>query len=291
MSIPWIHLESAACFMVSGKDARRYLHNRLSNDIRGLAVGQALEAAALSAQGRVEGFFSLRCLAEDRFVLVCDGGDSESLQAALGKFIVADRVNLENITNSVAVLHIGLDQTRLEELGIYSPEQCVSVVPCRRIAQAGTHVLVKREELPAVAKRFQALCGESITADEYHRLRWNAAVPVYPTELSSDVILTECGMREAVSFTKGCYVGQEVLERSDAVGRLPRTLERLVLSGNTAVAPGVSIETSEGVSVGKVVSSFVDNERAETCVFALLKTGKYTRGDAVRCENRTAKIV
>jgi folate-binding protein YgfZ len=239
----------------------------------------------------VEGFFSLRCLSDDRFLLVCDGGDVESLRTALGRFIVADRVTLENITNSVAVLHIGQDPARLKELSVCSPEQCESVVQCRRIAEAGAHVLVKREELPAVAKRFQAVCGEPIVATEYNRLRWNAAVPAYPTELNSDVILTECGMRDAVSFTKGCYVGQEVLERSDAIGKLPRTLERLVLAGATAVAPGASIESGEGVSIGKAVSSFVDSERAKTYVFALLKTGKYTRGDAVQCESRAATIV
>jgi folate-binding protein YgfZ len=291
MITPWIHLESAVVFMVSGKDARRYLHNRLSNNIRGLTVGQALEAAALSAQGRAEGFFSICCLADDRFVLVCDGGESESLQAALGKFIVADRVTLENITNSAAVLHIGLDPARLEELGIYSPEQCVAVIPCRRIAQAGSHVLIKREELPAVTKPLQTACGESITTAMYNSLRWDAAVPVYPTEINSEVILTECGMRHAVSFTKGCYVGQEVLERSDAIGRLPRTLERLVLSGNTVVACGVSIENSEGASIGKVISSFVDSERAETRMFALLKTGKYVRGDTVQCMGHSATIM
>lgn len=291
MSTPWTLLESAVCFVVSGKDAKRYLHNRLSNDIRGLAVGASLEAAALSAQGRVEGFFSVQCLADDRFVLVADGGESEALRATLGKFIVADRVTLENVTSSVAVLHIAQEQAELGAHNVYSPDQCVGVISCRRVADTGAHVVLKREALDEVTKRCRALFGEPVAPREYETLRWKAGVPVYPTELNDDVILTECGMREAVSFTKGCYVGQEVLERSDAIGKLPRTLERLVLTGDGVVASGASLVSNDGAPVGKVVSSVANNERAETLVFALLRTGKYSRGDVVRCGDRLATIV
>jgi len=291
MSTPWTLLESAVCFVVSGKDAKRYLHNRLSNDIRGLAVGASLEAAALSAQGRVEGFFSVQCLADDRFVLVADGGESEALRATLGKFIVADRVTLENVTSSVAVLHIAQEQAELGARNVYSPDQCVGVISCRRVADIGAHLVLKREALDEVTKRCRALFGAPVAPREYETLRWKAGVPVYPTELNDDVILTECGMREAVSFTKGCYVGQEVLERSDAIGKLPRTLERLVLTGDGVVASGASLVSNDGAPVGKVVSSVANNERAETLVFALLRTGKYSRGDVVRCGDRLATIV
>jgi folate-binding protein YgfZ len=209
----------------------------------------------------------------------------------LGKFIVADRVTLENVTQSVAVLHIGQDPAALQALNLCSPDQCVGVISCRRISEAGTHAVVKRDVLDTVTERCRTLLGEPITPPEYRALRWQAGVPEYPTELNEDVILTECGMRQAVSFTKGCYVGQEVLERSDAIGKLPRTLERLVLAGKDTVASGANLVAGDGATLGKVVSSSAHTERAETLVFALLRTGKYSRGDVVRCGDRLGTIV
>jgi folate-binding protein YgfZ len=291
MNVPWIQLEGAVCFAASGRDAKRYLHNRLSNDIHGLLPGGTLQAAALSAQGRVEGLFLVQCLAEDRFVLVADGGDAQSLQAALGKFIVADRVVLENITPSVKLLHVGLGEAEMRSHALCTEVDCLGMLPARRIAQAGSHLLVRGNAYDAIADRCRLIFGDPITPLEYHRLRWRMGLPIYPTEVNDDVILTECGMRDAVSFAKGCYVGQEVLERCDAIGRLPRILERIVLEGAGDVPGGASVTLSSGEQLGKVVSSVSNNERSESFLFALLKTGKYSRGDVVRCMERVGVIV
>lgn len=291
MNVPWIQLESAVCFTVSGRDARRYLHNRLSNDIRGLPPGGALQAAALSAQGRVEGLFSVQCLTNERFVLVADGGDAQLLHAAVSKFIVADRVVVENITSSVRILHVGLDASEIAPHAICSQDECLGILPARRIAQTGSHLVVRGDAYAAIAARCRLIFGDPITPLEYHRLRWRMGVPVYPTEVNDEVILTECGMRDVVSFTKGCYVGQEVLERSDAIGRLPRTLERIVVEGAGDVPNGAGVTLGGGEQLGKVVSSVSNTECSESFLFALLKTGKYSRGDTVRCMERVGVIV
>ena len=74
MSRKWIHLEDAVVLRVSGKDARRYLNNRLSNDLRSAKPGDVVRAAALTPQGRVEGLFSVFIENEEVFLLVCVGG-------------------------------------------------------------------------------------------------------------------------------------------------------------------------------------------------------------------------
>lgn len=291
MTLPWIQLAHAFCLKVSGRDARRYLHNRLSNDIRSLAPGEAIQAAALSAQGRVEGLFSVLCLDEESFVLISDGGDRTAIQAALGRFIVADRVMIGDMAPPSFVVHLGGDaaselREKLELIGAY-----VCSFPSRRISDRGMHIVLQQVAYSAACECLREYCGEPLDDNQYGCMRWLAGIPTYPEEVNQEVILTECGMLEAVSFQKGCYVGQEVIERSDAVGRLPRTLERILLKGLKPIARGANVNDSSGGTLGKVLSAVTASDRDEVYLFTLLRSGKYGRGDSVSCEGISGIIV
>jgi folate-binding protein YgfZ len=127
--------------------------------------------------------------------------------------------------------------------------------------------------------------------EEYELLRWQRALPTYPSEINEESILTEAGMREAVSFTKGCYVGQEVIERSDAIGKLPRKLERITFEGIHSDLRGAPILSSSGQTIGKVASCVSDALHARTAAFAFLRSGAYAVGDTVRCSSAMGYIV
>jgi folate-binding protein YgfZ len=122
-----------------------------------------------------------------------------------------------------------------------------------------------------------------MTSTEYQLMRLQRGAPTFPDEINENVILTECGMRDAVSFTKGCYVGQEVIERSDAIGKVPRTLERIVISG-VQVTLGATITNAQGETIGKIVSSATDEASATTYAFALLRTGVYSADEQISSE-------
>jgi folate-binding protein YgfZ len=292
MKTHWYELTQAACFVVSGRDARRYLHNRLSNDIRSLSPGATLQAAALTAQGRVEGLFEVACQDDQRFVLVADGGDPAMLQKVLARYVVADRVVIEEWHSQVAVVHVARDLGELLEAGVISAEHVVCAMRCARITPLyGTHLLVRRDTYDGVRQRLRDMCGDPLDSNTYDQLRWQAGVAVFPTEVNEDVILTECRLFGAVSFSKGCYVGQEVIERSDAIGRLPRTLERVVLDQVIAVSAKSPLVAQEDKQIGRVISSVVSGTTGQTFVFALLKTGAYKAGDRLRCEGAIGTIV
>jgi folate-binding protein YgfZ len=290
MSIRWIPLPAARAFSVSGKDARRYLHNRLSQDIKNLSISAVTQAAALSAQGRVEGFFSVQCVADDRFVLIADGGESETLRRIIAQYIVADRVTVEELVPAPKLLHITCEPREIAQLAI-EPQVFVCTVPRQRIAAVGTDLLISSTSADAVIARCRELFGEPISEIEYYCLRWERGLPVFPDELNEQVILTECGMRDAVSFSKGCYVGQEVIERSDAIGKLPRTLERICLQGQTTVEVGTPVLSQGAESIGKIVSSACNSGSSQVFAFAMLRTGKYSAGEAVTCAGVAGQVV
>ncbi len=291
LTTPWIVLYNALCVRVSGKDARRYLHNRLSQDIRVLIPGQSARAAALSAQGRVEGLFSVVCESDDRFLLVCDGGDPRVVQAALTRFVVADRVVCDDLSKQVCLVHVAADDGVVAQVLARTGLRSVCRIVNARISDQGCDLVIDSADKEYVSGKLAASLGEGLSRERYDYLRWKAGYPVFPDEINELGMVLEFGLRDAVSFSKGCYVGQEVVERSDAIGRVPRTLVRVALEGAGAVVPGEPIATPAAAPLGKVVG--VGNvSRIDTVyLFALVSAGKYKEGDEVVCAGRRGIIV
>jgi folate-binding protein YgfZ len=291
LNTPWIVLDNAICFRVSGKDARRYLHNRLSQDIRALVSGHSARAAALSAQGRVEGVFAVICESDDRFLLVCDGGDRALVEAALKRFIVADRVVCDDLSSQVCLAHVAAEDSvvaqTLEQTGL----QSLCRFSRRRVGAEGVDIVIASGDKDQVSSKLMERLGDVLSRERYDYLRWEASCPVFPEEINDQGMVLEFGLRDAVSFTKGCYVGQEVVERSDAIGRVPRTLARITLQGSGAVALGEPVTNPAAASLGKVVGAVRLSGADTVYLFALLSAGKYKEGDEVVCAGRSGTIV
>jgi folate-binding protein YgfZ len=280
MSARWYLFPAPVVFKVSGKDARRYLNNRLSNDLRSAPPGTTLRAGALSPQGRVEGLYTVFVEADDLFYLVCDGGDRQPLFAALGRYIVADRVSIVDCSSEVAFAHTTATSSEISQC---VGERRVSVAPRSRIADQGSDLLALNTPPVALAQELERVWGAPLSRESYDLARFAHGSVEFPLEVNSSVVLTEVGLRDSVSFTKGCYVGQEVIERSDAIGKLPRTLERAVFIGGTGVVPEAPVLKGDGQYVGKVLSVINDSEQGRALAFVLLKSGAYSSADALEC--------
>lgn len=291
MSHPWHLFRSAIVLKVSGKDARRYLNSRLSNDLRSAQPGECVRAAALTAQGRVEALFAVFVQPSDTFYLACDGGPREDVAAALKRFIVADRVAVEDVSAHATFLHMACDPSDALSLLKGCGGELQQVGAIRRVSETGSDCLVLGASPERVSQDLSATCGEPLASDEYRLRRIKQGVPAFPDEVNSDTILTEAGLYDSVSFSKGCYVGQEVIERSDAIGKLPRTLELIRLAGSGRIEPGTSVENGSGEAIGKVVSSVVEAAETATFLFALLRSGKYGSAEPVRCAGLQGEIV
>lgn len=287
----WKTIVGSVVLKVSGKDSRRYLNNRLSNDLRSISPGSSTAAAALTPQGKVEGLFSVLCEANDVFYLLCDGGVRQAIFAAVGRYVVADRVSIEDLSLNSTVTHVsGVEAEIREEVASRAPEGTYRVFQSP-ISPLGVVVLLLDQVGESVSDRFTTLWGKELSPGDFTRVRFSGGFPEFPTEVNDDVILTECGLLSAVSFSKGCYVGQEVIERSDAIGRLPRRLERISLSGCGSVKAGDAVLNSEGTVIGKVASCFCDATVERMFLFALLRSGKYAAHDSVLSGSLTGYVL
>lgn len=286
MSLSWYLQPAPIVFKVTGKDARRYLNNRLSQDLRTIEASSSLIAGALTPQGRVEGLFTVYVEPHDTFYLACDGGERQPLFAALGRYIVADRVSIVDCSSEALVGHVvGASPRVVPEQGVYLTS------PRTRLGVEGRDLLIVS---PAISQLKEALISElgaPLTKEAYDIARFKSGFVQYPSEVNENLLLTEAGLREAVSFQKGCYVGQEVMERSDSIGKLPRRVERIVFNSVIALPLQAQVLGSDAKPIGKIVSVIPSADDSQTYAFALLKSGAYAASDIVRCEGGEGSIV
>ncbi len=134
--------------------------------------------------------------------------------------------------------------------------------------------------------------GEDVVAvgfETLETLRIEAGVPRFGTELSDERIPLEAGLDHAISFNKGCYLGQEIIARLDTRGTPARLLRTLVFDGGAAPAVGAEVEV-DGRSVGEVVSSAWSPLVERPIALAYVKRGHNEIGAEVGVEARPARV-
>jgi len=282
-----LFLPHAIILEVTGRDAKRYLHARLSNDIRSLAPGEGCLAAALTVQGRVQALATVLARADESYLVLCDGGEKDAVIAAVRRFLVADRVAVVDRSELYSIRHFAggvLETATLLDTQLAMPpcswkeRDLVLMFNRPRLVAAGVDLLIPRGVTPAWLGEMLTQNPLPLTSAEYCLARIKANLPAFPEDISEEMILLESGLTQAVSFKKGCYAGQEVIERINAYGKLPRVLTRLRFGSISMPTKGAFekkepvMSTSEPTTVlGEIVSSAVDFSEGKVYAFALLK--------------------
>lgn len=286
----WYQFPSPILLGVSGKDSPRYLNARLSNDCRNLQPGMSVEAAALNAQGRIEGHFLVICKEPNTFLLLCEGGEPETVIPAFSRYIVADRVTVSNESENLSWFHLDLPDLSAELRELLSVHGA-SLVADPRLSPHGYAYVVPAANRDTTLSLLQDKCGEELSDEVYHFKRALFGTPSFPEEMNEGILLTECRRPSAVSFSKGCYVGQEVIERSDAIGRVPKLLKRVSFNTPNQIKPGTPVTTIAGDDIGKVISAYRAKENGLGIAFCTLRNGKFSDGETVRIGEISGTIV
>lgn len=218
----------------TGPDASSFLQGQLSQDLDRLGAGESAWSFLLQPQGKVDALLRATRLDGDRWVLDVDGGYGEAVLARLNRFKLRVKCELERLDwRCVAVRDA-------EE----PPPSDGVAVPARWPAHDGFDLLGSAVELDDLA-----------SSDEYERLRIEAGWPKMGAELTEKTIPAETGIVDrAVSFTKGCFTGQELVARIDSRGgNVPRHLRGIAAEGDSVTVGGALMR--DGKQVGTVTSA------------------------------------
>ena len=245
----------------SGPDAVSYLQSVLSQDIEGMAPGEAARSFLLAPRGKLESLlWVLR--AEDRVGMVTDAAHMESTLASLSRWRLRVKVDLAPDPREVYdVWGPGGSEAAggwRDEGGVLSAE--LRRAPVRRCLAAG----LDRRGLEEQGLR-------PIGRSAAEALRIEAGEPRMGVDVDSKTIPQETGLvPEAVSFTKGCYLGQELVARIDSRGRVNRNLRGVrILEG--PIPPAGSQAVLGGKTVGTLTSAAKSPELQAPIALALIR--------------------
>jgi len=265
---------------VSGLDSPRYLNARLSNDIRALRTDNFLLAAALTPQGKAQAFFEVIKF-KDEFILFSEGGNLDFVSSAIKQYIVADRVTVSSLNDSYSAFHLACDNLSILEssLGLsldprlhsYSVHKDMLILSIPKIKTFGFDFLIPKDALATISKLQEA---RTLSLEEYSFLRMKLGNLSYPEEINETLLFSEAEIDNSISYKKGCYIGQETLERLDSRGKLPGKILTIKFEGLQQILPGLEVYSGaeQNLKVGTILSASQSIEENETLCYARIKT-------------------
>lgn len=250
-TLPAFHdLSDRAKLRVRGADAARYLQGQLTNDVR-RAAKEVVYACLLTAKGRLVADVYVRAEG-DGFLLDADPCLREILVARLERYIIADDVTVEDVTDGFALLHLPGDSAHNSFFsdGVEVP------VRVDRFGETGTDFFLPTGQGVEFKAMFRDAGHLEMPPAEAETRRIAAGVPRWGAELDENTLPPEAGLEaRAISYDKGCYVGQETISRLKSIGHVNRHLRRLRASDDLLTVGLRLQDPGTGRELGRVTSA------------------------------------
>jgi len=292
----WADLSERGKVRAFGRDRGRFLHNLLSNDVRGRAPGQGGYHFVLNAQGRIQADANLYVF-PDYILLDCEPELTGRLLAHLRKYIIADDVRLEEVTPALAT--VALEGPRVEEVagGQLAPESHahredggVIVSRTSLTGQPGLWFFLDPSRKAELVGRLERSGATAATADDVRTARVENGRPRCGEDFGDSTLPQETQQERALSFTKGCYLGQEIVERIRSRGQVHRLLVRLAVDGQELPEPGSGILAGEQ-HVGKLTSPVYSPRMGRVAALGIIRREFATAGTALTVAERRAEVL
>jgi folate-binding protein YgfZ len=263
---------------LTGGDRARWLNGMVTNNIRDLAVGHGVYAFLLNPQGRILGDM-LAYNAGESLIVETDRSQAEKIAATFDHYIIMDDVEVKNVGEEQTALGLAGPKSRaiLNAAGIEVPEmQPLQMIAPKCNCDCGcTACTVVRGEdadhesyeiwlaSKDVYKTWSALVAAGATpigSEALEMQRIAAGIPLYGLDIRERDLPQETEQMRALNFNKGCYVGQEIVERIRSRGNVHRKFTGFLIEGTAAVEAGTKISAGKAgdeKEVGDVTSAAV----------------------------------
>lgn len=267
----WSALESGAAlvalpgngvFVLEGPDTARFCNGMFTNNYRDMPVGGGARSAACDDRGRITGMLAIYRTDEQRFLAVLDGIEPAAFAKKYGMYIVFDDVEMEDLTEDAQLFTLqgrGAEAL-LTAAGLPVPADQVAV------GDGVTVLRRSRGDVPGFDLLVEAgdprealLAAGAIEADGalLTALRVRAGEPTWPRDMTDKQLVHDIGIKEQLThFEKGCYVGQETINRTEVMGKPKKDLRVVVLDGDVLPEDGAVVQLGDK-KVGRFSSAAV----------------------------------
>ncbi|HWN08291.1 MAG TPA: aminomethyltransferase family protein [Pyrinomonadaceae bacterium] len=298
-----IDISSRGRILVSGSEAIQFLNGLITNDMKTLAVDSWMPAAFPNVQGRLIASVRVLRLNDEStdqttpaglprrgprqngcpaFLIDTEAATHERVLKTIERFTLAGDFRVTDMTDQTALISLqgkkAVDQIRAvlgEEASSLSINQAKQVAPATTVWRAsptgeiGFDLMVNAEEAAGLWAALEHAGARPVGQAAFEILRIEAGQPVYGVDMDETNVVTEA-LDDAVSYTKGCYIGQEIVARIKYRGHVAKKLSGILFKTTTKVAAGAVIK-SDGKEIGRVTSAAYSYHLGRTIALAYLK--------------------
>lgn len=290
---------------LTGADRAKFLHNLCTNEVRKLPAGAGCEAFLCDARGHVLFHVFILCRAES-LALETMPGEESRLLGHLDRYLIREQVVLTPRTEETCELLVAGPQAAevLAKLaaGALPDERLanaeIAIVGCptlvirtELIRPGGYLVIADRAKEPELRQALSAAGARPCEFEALDAARIEAGFPWYGVDITAENLPQEVGRDPlAISFVKGCYIGQETVARIDALGHVNKQLVGVKFAGSDAPPPGAELKAAEQV-VGEVTSARYSPRLQAPLALAYVRRGHHEPGSKLDSAFGAAEVV
>lgn len=245
-------------YSLIGPDATRYLNGQVSNDVTTCTEGHGIAACVCNAKGKLEGTINIATV--DRGYLVdFPSLLYETLPLRLERYLISDDCEWTDRSDDTAHFHILDENTAAIAAILTTPSLTISKQP--RWRQRGVDIITDAAHADELTNQLTHAGASPLTSDELRTLRIANRAPAWGAELTTDSLPQELGLEsDHISFTKGCYIGQETISRIKSVGRVNRQLVALRSESPLTLGAEIRLAASDPISKPLGIITSIDPE-------------------------------
>lgn len=294
----WLDLSARGRIYATGEDRARLLHAITTNHVQQLTPGLGCYAFFLDAQGHIQADVNLLCL-PDRFLLDTEPERRAWLFRHVDKYIIADDVSLEDVSEALACLAVEGPQAASALAALLAPAPTPAtdyahlasngtiVQRVTETGEPGFRLFMPVEEKAEWVARLESAGALHATPDEARAVRLEHGKPRYGEDIFDTTLPQETRQMHAVHFAKGCYLGQEIVERIRSRGHVNRLLVRLEIEGQAPLPAGTRI-TAAAADAGEITSSAFSPALGKVVALGYLRSQYAEEGSLFQSGGRAA---
>jgi folate-binding protein YgfZ len=229
---------------VTGSEAVQFLNGLITNDIKNATETSWLPAVFPTVQGRLIG--AVRILKSDSgFLIDTDGASHEAVLKTISRFTLAGDFKVTDVSSEIALLSVQGKRAAEVVKGID-----VDVVPATHTGEAGFDLLISTDEAASITEKLIVAGATPVTPEVFETLRIEAGIARHGQDMDESNVVLETNLDDAISYTKGCYVGQEIIIRIKHRGHVAKKLTGMKF--DSAVEVGTVVFADK--EIGRITS-------------------------------------
>ena len=255
---------------VSGSEATMFLNGLITNDVKNLAQNRWMPAVFPTVQGRLIGAVRVIRGSEPSLLIDTETASHEAVVKTISRFTLAGDFKVADVTSETALLSLQgqgaveivqkVFEQDLSENGVVETtwqDVPVTIIRASHTPEDGFDLFIDSSRKAELQQALEAEGAQPVGDDTFEILRVEAGIARYGIDMDETNVVPETNLDDAVSFTKGCYVGQEIIVRIKHRGHPAKKLTGLRFETDQQIEPGAIILSKENQEIGRVTSAVI----------------------------------